>query len=72
MFRLVAAKEPRQRLEIIPTGGKEVAATLTNLLDQSVDEHELSAWTAHPSSSSSHSISAVTTGRAWIRRLRPG
>jgi hypothetical protein len=38
MFRLPVADESRQRLEIVSTGGEEVASPLANLLDQRIDE----------------------------------
>lgn len=60
VLRLPLADEPDQRLEIIPTGSQEVTSPLTNLLDQSIDEHGLRTLTVHPSSSS-HNISGVTT-----------
>jgi hypothetical protein len=53
MFRLSVADELRQRLEIIPTGGEQVTAPLTDLLDQSIDEHGPRAFIAHPPATAS-------------------
>jgi hypothetical protein len=38
MLRFPVADQLRQRLEIVPTGGKEVTSPLADLLDQRIDE----------------------------------